>query len=79
MLEFDDIPSDSGPNSSAAEGAATTTVTPAATSTHSKKPPNDPVHGSATNALGLGILHGCAIYVLAMHVLLYMRVRGRIV
>lgn len=84
MLEFDDIPSESGPDASA---TATSSGTPTATSTQSRKPPNDPVssilsiveHGSATNAIGLGILHGCALYVLAMHVLLYTRVRGRII
>ena len=87
MLEFDDIPSESGPDASATSGTATSSGTPTATSTHSKTPPNDPVssilsiveHGSAANAFGLGVLHGCALYVFAMHVLLYTRVRRRIV
>lgn len=87
MLEFDDIPSDSGPGASATAVTATSSGNVAATSTHSKEPPNDPVssilniveHGTAANAFGLGLLHGCAIYVLAMHALLYTRVHGRIV
>lgn len=87
MLEFDDIPSDSGPDSSPTVGAATSSGTSAVTSTHSKKPPSDPIssvisiveHGSAANAFGLGLVHGCAIYVVAMHVLLYTRVCVRII
>lgn len=87
MLEFDDIPSDSGPDSSPTVGAATSSGTSAVTSTHSKKPPSDPIssvisiveHGSAANAFDLGLVHGCAIYVVAMHVLLYTRVRVRII
>ena len=87
MLEFDDIPSDSSHDSSDPTGTGTSSGTPAATSTQSKKPPNNPVssilsiveHGGAAHALGLGVLHVYAIYVVAMHVLLFTRVRGRII
>lgn len=60
MLEFDDIPSEAGSDPS----PTTTTAIPSATSASTSK-----------HALGLGILHTCAMYVLAMHVLLYTRVR----
>ncbi len=87
MLEFDDIPSDSGHDSSDTTGTVTSSGTPAATSTQSMKPPNNPVssilsiveHGGAAHALRLGVLHVYAIYIVAMHVLLFTRVRGRII
>lgn len=87
VLEFDDIPSDSGRNPSVTVGTTSSSGTPAATSTSSRKPPNDPVssifsiveHGSASKTLGLGILKSCATYVLAPHVLLYTRMRGLVI
>lgn len=86
VLEFEDIPSDSGPIASATAAPTTSSRTSAATSTYSKKPPNEPVssilssteHGSATNAVGLGLFRGSAVYVLAFHALRYTRGRGRI-
>ena len=77
MLEFDDIPSDPDDESSG---------TPAATSTNGSQSPNQPVgsalstveHGTAVNNFSLGSFSWYALFVLALHVLLYTRVRGRI-
>lgn len=87
MLEFDNIPLESNPDPSATAGTTTSSGTPSATSTHIKKPPSNPVssilsiveHGSAAHAFSRGLLHGFAVYILAMHMLLCTRVRGRII
>ena len=87
MLEFDDIPSDSDHDPSATAGIAISSGTPAATSTKGNKHPNYPMssvlsiveHGTAAHSFHQRILHGYAVYILAMHVLLYTRMRGRII
>ena len=87
MLEFDEIPSDSDHHPSATAGVATSSGTPAATSTKGNKHPNVPIssilsiveHGTAANTFHLGLLHGYAVYILAMQVLLHTRMRGRII
>ena len=79
MLEFDDIPSDPEHDSST---TAPSSGSPA-TSTSTNKHPNDAVssspsivdHGTAGVVFGLRLLHGYAVYILAVHVFLHTRVR----